>query len=155
MAVITSRDGTRRHAFRNCTLTARHNDVYNPQRSKERGSRMRKLLFAAAVLFVCFVGANTEAQCLLTFQTEVVEPFFVNTPGNFQFIAVSGTEPYKYEVFGDTLPEPFKLTTNGKLIAKPEVEMEFVLFVTVTDAAGCHLTQAFNVVVFPESGPPV
>jgi len=114
---------------------------------------MRKFLFAAAMLLLVASAAEGQ-QCLLTYQTEVVFPFFVNTPGQFQFEAVSGTEPYKFEVFGDTLPEGFVLTPSGKLIAKPDQEMEFVLFVTVTDKAGCHLTQAFNVVVFPESGPP-
>ena len=113
---------------------------------------MRKFLLAAAVML--FVTSVAEGQCLLTFQTEVVEPFFVNTPGNFHFIAVSGTEPYKFEVFDNTLPDGFKLTPSGRLIGVPRQEMEFVLVVTVTDAAGCHLTQAFNVVVFPESGPP-
>ena len=115
---------------------------------------MRKVLLAAAMLLLVTSVAEAQ-QCLLTYQTEVVFPFFVNTPGQFQFEAVSGTPPYKFTVFDNTLPDPFKLTPSGKLHAKPDVEMEFVLFVTVTDAAGCHLTQAFNVVVFPESGPPV
>ena len=114
---------------------------------------MRKYLLLAAFLLLATSAAYGQ-QCLLTFQTEVVFPFFVDTPGQFQFEAVSGTPPYKFEVFDNTLPAEFKLTQKGKLIAKPSAETEFVLFVTVTDAAGCHLTQAFNVVVFPESGPP-
>jgi hypothetical protein len=114
---------------------------------------MRKLLLLAAFLLLATTAAH--GQCLLTYQTETVFPFFVDTPGQFQFEAVSGTTPYKFEVFGDTLPDEFHLTQKGKLIAKPSVEQEFVLFVTVTDAAGCNLTQAFNVVVLPESGPPV
>ena len=113
---------------------------------------MRKSLLFAALLLLATSAYGEE--CLLTFQTEVVFPFFVDTPGQFQFEAVSGTPPYKFEVFDDTLPDEFHLTANGKLIAKPSTEMEFVLFVTVRDAAGCQLTQAFNVVVFPESGPP-
>ncbi len=114
---------------------------------------MRKYFLLAALLVLAASAAHGE-QCLLTFQTEVVFPFFVNTPGQFQFEAVSGTEPYKFSVYNNTLPAEFKLTQHGKLIAKPSVEQEFVLYVTVTDAAGCTLTQAFNVVVFPESGPP-
>lgn len=113
---------------------------------------MRRLLFAAAlVLFATFA----QGQCLLTFQTETLAPFFVDTPGQFQIEAVSGTEPYRFEVFGDTLPDGFHLTPKGKLIGLPRTEMDTVLYVTVTDAEGCQLTQAFTLVVFPESGPPV
>ena len=83
---------------------------------------MRKLLLAAA--FVLFAASAAEGQCLLTYQTETLEPFFVDTPGQFQIIAVSGTEPYKFTVFGDPLPDGFRLTTNGKLIGKPTVERD-------------------------------
>ncbi len=113
---------------------------------------MRKALLAAA--FLLFATSAVYGECLLTFQTEVLAPFFVNTPGNFQIEAVSGTEPYKFEVYNNTLPEGFVLTPSGRLIGVPREEMDTVLFVTVTDAEGCHLTQAFTLVVFPESGPP-
>ena len=114
---------------------------------------MRKYLLLAAFLLLATSAAYGQ-QCLLTYQTEVVFPFFVDTPGQFQFEAVSGTEPYRFEVYNNTLPDEFHLTQKGKLIGKPSAEQEFVLYVTVTDAAGCSLTQAFNVVVYPESGPP-
>jgi len=113
---------------------------------------MRKFLLAAAFLLLSACGAD--GQCLLTYQTETLEPFFVDTPGQFQIIAVSGTEPYTFTVHSSTpLPDGFRLTSKGKLIGKPNVEMDMVIIITVTDAAGCQLNQAFNLVVFPKSGP--
>ena len=114
---------------------------------------MRKYLLAAAFLFLAASAAH--GQCLLTYETETLAPFFVDTPGQFQIVAVSGTEPYTFSVYNNTLPDDFHLTNKGKLIGKPKVEMDTVVYVTVTDAAGCSLTQAFTLVVFPESGPPV
>ena len=114
---------------------------------------MRKFLLAAA--FMLLSASAAHGQCLLTYQTESLAPFFVDTPGHFQIEAVSGTEPYTFNVHSSsTLPDEFHLTNKGKLIGKPSVEMDMVILITVTDAAGCHLTQAFNLVVFPESGPP-
>lgn len=113
---------------------------------------MRKFLLVAA--FMLLSAAAAHGQCLLTYETETLAPFFVDTPGQFQIVAVSGNEPYKFTVFGDPLPDGFHLTSKGKLIGKPTVERDEVILITVTDAEGCHLTQAFNLVVFPESGPP-
>ncbi|HEY0371242.1 MAG TPA: hypothetical protein VGD79_04540 [Thermoanaerobaculia bacterium] len=114
---------------------------------------MRKVLLLAAFLLLATSAAYGQ-QCLLTTETETLAPFFVNTPGHFQIVAVSGTEPYTFSVYNNTLPDEFHLTQKGKLIGKPSVEMETVIFVTITDAAGCQLTQAYNLVVLPESGPP-
>jgi hypothetical protein len=113
---------------------------------------MRKYLLVAAFLLLATSAAYGQ-QCLLTYQTETLAPFFVDTPGHFQIEAVSGTEPYTFSVYGNTLPDDFHLTSKGKLIGKPTVEMDTVVYVTVTDAAGCNLTQAFTLVVFPEGGP--
>ena len=113
---------------------------------------MRKFLLAAA--FLLLAASAADGQCLLTFQTESLAPFFVDTPGHFQLEAVSGTEPYTFTVHSSTpLPDEFHLTPKGKLIGKPSVEMDQVIIITVTDAAGCQLNQAFNLVVFPEGGP--
>ena len=114
---------------------------------------MRKYLLLAAFLLLATSAAYGQ-QCLLTYETEAVYPFYVNTPGQFQFIAVSGTQPYTFSIYNNTLPSDFHLTPKGKLIGKPSAEMETVIYVTVTDAAGCTLTQAYNLVVYPESGPP-
>lgn len=113
---------------------------------------MRKVLGIAAFLLLATSAA--QGQCLLTFQSEYIAPFFANTPGQFQLEAVSGTEPYTFTVYGNTLPEGFHLTPKGKIIGKSSVELDTVVYITVTDAAGCQLTQAFTFTVFPESGPP-
>lgn len=107
---------------------------------------MRKLfLLTALVLF----ATSASGECLLTFQTEVLPQFFVGQPVNFKIEAVSGTPPYRFEVYGDTLPEGFHLNQNGRLTGVPRQEMDTVLFVTLSDAAGCQLTQAFTLTVAP------
>jgi hypothetical protein len=107
----------------------------------------RALLFG----FLLLVSSAAYGQCLLTFQTETVPAFFVDQPGNFQLEAVSGTEPYKFEIVEGTLPEGLHLTASGRIVgvAREETDIPPVVFVRVTDAAGCSLTQAFEINVFP------
>ena len=112
---------------------------------------MRKY-FLLAVLLLC--AAPAFGQCLLTFQSEVVGPFFVGQPANFQVLGVSGTEPYNFEVNltqpgSQEMPDGLKLHKNGKITGKPQQEQENVVYITLTDAAGCTVTQAFIVTVFP------
>ena len=113
---------------------------------------MRKVLLAAAFLLLSACGADRP--CLLTFQTESLAPFFVNTPGQFQIEAVSGTAPYTFTVHSSTpLPDGFRLTPKGALTGKSSVELDKVIIITVTDDAECQVNQAFNLVVLPKSGP--
>jgi Putative Ig domain len=105
--------------------------------------------YALLGLLALVVAPAAFGQCLLTYQTEAVDAFFVNQPGNFQLIAVSGTEPYRFEIHSGVLPEGLHLTSSGRIVGVPRQEEEQVVLITVTDAEGCHLTQAFNIVVFP------
>lgn len=108
---------------------------------------MRSALFLGILLLS--VPTIASAQCLLTYETEAIEAFQVDEPGNFQIVAVSGTEPYHFEIHEGGLPEGLHLTPSGRIVGVPREESESVVLITVTDAEGCHLTQAFNVVVFP------
>lgn len=108
----------------------------------------RALLFGILLL----VSSAAYGQCLLTFETESAGAFFVGQPANFQFVAVSGTEPYHFEIVEGTLPEGLHLTGSGKIVGKPRESNEDLaptVFIQVTDAAGCTLTQAFVINVFP------
>jgi Putative Ig domain len=108
----------------------------------------RALLFG----FLLLVSSAAYGQCLLTFQTESAGPFIVGQPANFQFEAVSGTEPYKFEIVEGALPEGLHFTGSGKIVGKPReanADLPPVIFIRVTDAAGCTLTQAFQIAVFP------
>ena len=112
---------------------------------------MRKW-FLLAVLVLCAVPAFAQSSCLLTFQTEAVSPFILGQPANFQIEGVSGTEPYQFEVFDGVLPEGLRLHKNGKITGVPRVEESVngvTVLITLSDAAGCSLTQAFNFFVFP------
>jgi len=108
---------------------------------------MKKATLVA--LIVLAMTLSLQADCLLTYQSEGIDPFFVGQPGNFQLLGVSGTEPYHFEINSGSLPEGLHLTGSGKIVGVPKKEEETVVLITLTDAAGCHITQAFNVVVFP------
>jgi hypothetical protein len=112
---------------------------------------MRKY-FLLAVLVLC--AAPAFGQCLLTFQTEAIPVFFVGQAAHFQVEGVSGTEPYNFTVHigepgGQQLPDGLKLHKNGKITGVPQAETENLVYITLADAAGCQLTQAFIVSVFP------
>jgi hypothetical protein len=107
---------------------------------------MRKILLAAALLFC---AAPAFAQCTATFQTEAIPLFFVGEHVNFQLEAVSGTAPYHFEIVDGELPDGLKLKGNGTIKGKPKEEALTVVFIRLTDAEGCGLTQAFNVEVWP------
>lgn len=104
-----------------------------------------------AILAILLLVApfNVSAQCLLTYQTEAIDAFFVGQPGNFQIEAVSGTKPYKFTIYEGELPAGLHLTPTGRIVGVPQAEGETLVYITVTDADGCHLTQAFYVVVVP------
>ena len=104
-----------------------------------------------ALLGLLVVASTASAECLLTFQTEGLPFFFVGQHANFQVIAVSGTEPYHFEVnneFGP-LPDGLHLSGNGKITGTPTAETETITYIQVTDKEGCHLTQAFTLSVQP------
>ena len=113
-----------------------------------------KTAFVVGFLLLLLAPVVADAQCLLTYQTEVIHAFYVGVPGNFQLEGVSGTEPYKFEIIEGTLPDGLHMTPSGRIVGVPQAESETVVFITLTDAAGCHLTQAFNVVVFPADQQP-
>ena len=107
---------------------------------------MRSAIVLGILLLVAPVAS---AQCLLTYQTEAIHAFTVGQPANFQIEAVSGTEPYHFNIHEGVLPEGLHLTPSGRIVGVPRVAGEEVVLITVRDAEGCNLTQAFIVVVNP------
>ena len=105
---------------------------------------MRRIAIAAAIMLF---AVSAWGQCLLTTETEAFPSFFVGQPVNFQIVAVSGTEPYKFSIVEGTLPEGLHLTPSGKIVGVPRAESDSVVLFNITDAAGCQLNQAYNVVV--------
>jgi hypothetical protein len=111
---------------------------------------MRKW-FLLVVLVLCAVPAFAQSSCTVQFQEEFVPPFYLGQAADYQFQGLSGTPPYTFEVYDGVLPEGLKLHKNGKVTGVPRVEDSDIgqlVFVTITDDAGCTLTQAFNFFVF-------
>jgi hypothetical protein len=107
-----------------------------------------KRIALTAILLLAVVAA-AQADCLLTFLTESLPAFFVGEPAHFTIEAVSGTEPYTFSLNSGTLPAGMHLHSDGRLTGVPREEADTTIFVTVTDAAGCQITQAFAVRVIP------
>jgi hypothetical protein len=113
---------------------------------------MRKSLLLGVLVLCCAFPVLAQADCLLTYQTEAVPLFYVGQQANFQFEAVSGTPPYNFQVnpVGDPLPAGLSLKKDGRVKGKPTEETpNSVVYITLSDAAGCMLTQAFNFEVWP------
>ena len=93
----------------------------------------------------CIKGAASTSQCTLTFITESLQDFTVGVPVKFNIEACCGTPPYSFEITGGTLPDGLHLNKNGKITGKPTEVTDTTVFVTLTDSAGCSITQAFAV----------
>lgn len=111
---------------------------------------MKRFAFLAVLTLV--FAASAFADCsTLTFQTESGPALFVNEPANFQFEAVGGTPPYKFEVLEEygALPEGLVLTPSGRLVGVPREEsFGTTVIIRLTDAEGCVVNQAFNLQIF-------
>lgn len=105
---------------------------------------MARIAMTAAIMLF---AVSAWGQCLLTTETEAFPAFFIGQPTNFQIVAVSGTEPYKFEIVDGVLPDGLSLTPNGKIVGVPREEFDGVILVNIRDAAGCELNQAYNVAV--------
>jgi hypothetical protein len=96
----------------------------------------------ALAILLLVVPMTASAQCLLTYQTESIDAFFVGQPANYQIEGVSGTEPYRFTIYEGELPEGLHLTPTGRIVGMPKGEAETVVLITLSDAAGCQITQA-------------
>lgn len=95
-------------------------------------------------------GQTVMSNCgTLTFITESLPDFTVGVHANFDIEAVGGTPPYRFEITGGALPAGLKLKKNGTIKGTPTQVDDTVIFVRLTDSAGCSLTQAFAVRVNP------
>lgn len=108
---------------------------------------MRKTILVA-IVSLCF-AASAFAQCeILNFDNESLPLFDLNEPANFQITASGGAAPYHFEIIDGTLPAGLHMNAKGKITGKPiEPSFDHTIFVQVTDANGCMLTQAFLVQV--------
>jgi hypothetical protein len=111
------------------------------------GKIVRKAI-TAGILSLCF-AVSVFATCqYLTFITESLPAFFVGQPACFQIEVWGGTAPYTFQITSGSLPPGLSMSSSGKITGTPTTAgYDWTIFVKVTDANGCHLTQAFAVMV--------
>jgi len=106
---------------------------------------MKRLALVLLLLVCCVPLASAQSTCTLTFATESLPGFVVGQPSNFQIEGVSGTEPYTFTLVDSSLPAGMHLNKHGKITGTPSEVSDTTIFVSLTDAAGCEITQAFAV----------
>lgn len=110
---------------------------------------MKRALIVAVVVLAFVIPSFAQSSCTLTFLTESLPGFVVGSPANFQIEVCCGTAPYRFEIVGGTLPAGLHLNPNGKITGVPREEADVTVFVQLSDAAGCTLTQAYAVRTLP------
>ena len=110
---------------------------------------MKRAAAIALVLLAFTVSGFAQSSCTLTTLTESLPGFVIGSPSNFQIEVCCGTAPYHFEIVGGTLPAGLHMNQNGKITGVPREEADTTVFVQITDASGCVLTQAYAVRVMP------
>lgn len=90
----------------------------------------------------------SEPEFPLTFLTESLPGFTAGVWQHFQIEVDGGVPPYQFEITEGNLPAALTMGADG-MISGAAVRWvpDTTIFVRLTDAAGGHLTQAFNVEV--------
>lgn len=104
--------------------------------------RKRVLIATLALALATTAFANCN---LLTFITESLPGFFVNEPASFAIEVWGGTAPYTFTITSGALPSGLSMSSAGVISGTPTAVADTTIFVRVTDANGCQLTQAFAV----------
>lgn len=109
-----------------------------------------KRAILVGILSLC-IAATAFGTCVyLTFITESLPGFYVGVPACFQIEVWGGTTPYTFQITAGSLPPGLSMSSSGKITGTPtEAGYDWTIWVKVTDANGCHLTQAFMVGVEP------
>jgi hypothetical protein len=100
------------------------------------------------ILSVC-LAATAFANCqYLDFMTESLPAFFVGVPASFDIEVWGGTAPYTFQITSGSLAPGLSMNSSGHISGTPTTAgYDWTIFVKVTDANGCHKTQAFSVQV--------
>lgn len=107
-----------------------------------------KRAILAGILSLC-VAASAFATCqYLTFITESLPAFVLNQPASFQIEVWGGTTPYSFQLVDGAFPAGLSIDSGGLISGTPtQATYDHTVWIKVTDANGCHLTQAFAVYV--------
>lgn len=108
---------------------------------------MKKAFAVAVLLFT--LAPYAFGTCYLTYFTENIPDFTLNTPGSFTLDVCCGTTPYTFTITGGTLPAGLSMSSSGTISGTPTAVADNTVYFTVTDAVGCHVTQAMPVRVNP------
>ena len=107
---------------------------------------MKKLFCVVVVLALVATAAVAQSNCsTLTILTESLPDFVLGSPAHAEIEAIGGTAPYHFDIFAGAFPQGLHLTGSGQIRGVPKELADTTVFITVTDAQGCTLTQAYAV----------
>ena len=106
---------------------------------------MKKLVIVSFLVLSLAAIAYAADCSTLTFITESLPTFTIGSPAHFDIEVIGGTAPYHFDLTGGTMPDGLHLTGSGGIRGKATTVTDDTIFVTVTDANGCHLTSAFAI----------
>ncbi len=106
---------------------------------------MRKIVVVGLLLLS--LATYGYATCFLDFLTESLPDFQRNSTVNFQIQVCCGTPAYTFTLYSGTMPAGLTLSSTGLISGVPTTDIDTTIFVTVTDSAGCHVTEAYRIVV--------
>lgn len=99
-----------------------------------------------AVTFLVFALAPYAfGTCFLTYWTESLPDFQLNTFGSVSLDVCCGTPPYTFTITSGTLPAGLSLSSSGVISGTPTALADTTVYIKVSDSGGCDLTQAFAV----------
>jgi len=98
------------------------------------------------VVLALSIASLASADCsTLTFLTESLPDFAIGSPANFTIEAIGGTAPYTFQIVDGVMPAGLHMNSHGKISGVPREVADNTIFVLLTDANGCTLTQAFPI----------
>jgi Putative Ig domain len=107
-----------------------------------KGAAVKKIVLASLLMLT--VASVAWATCNLTWITESMPDGYVGVPYSQQLQVCCGTAPYTFTLYSGAFPPGITMSSSGLVSGTPTTSDFETPFITVTDAAGCHQTQAFT-----------
>jgi hypothetical protein len=104
---------------------------------------MMKKALLLSVLMIVLAPLAYPSCSTLDITDESLGPWSVGVSNSFQMHACCGTAPYTWSVSSGSFGPGVTMNTSGLISGTPTATGFYFVCITVTDAAGCHLTRCY------------